>query len=301
MLFVKFTYVYFKNANNELGTKEILLSTWNELIKSKQQITLCIKNLPSVPICICNHNNNNFLVFCDACKYWYHPTCMHVNANFNSSFPFDFYVCPCCIFCKFGSFFWYLPLSSVTLIDGNKETLKNVFINWKSKSEEIKKNMESYQKPNSSIFTHLPTAKDITILSKTGISNYYNNCYISAIIHSIFGTVIAKYIPTSSNMNSPVLKTFDECKRKVVCQMVKRSNKRKIGINLSKQFKIFSECLMKSSLKLKEHHDAIEFLGNLIKHYENETIETGEVFQCECINIQCCSFCNNISGYTSGD
>ena len=221
LLFVKFTYDYFKNANNELRTKETLLSTWSKLIKSKQQIELCIKNLPSVPICICSHNNNNVLAFCDGCKYWHHPTCMHVNANFNSSFPFDFYVCPCCIFRKFGSFLGYLSLSSVTLIDGNKETLKNVFINWKSKSEEIKKNVESYQKPNSSTLIHLPTVNDITILSKTGISNYYNNCFMSVIINSILGTVIAKYIPTPSNISSPVLKAFDECKKKVKCQIVK--------------------------------------------------------------------------------
>ena len=130
---------------------------------------------------------------------------MHVNANFNSCFPFDLYVCPCCIFREFGSFFGYLSLSSVTLIDGNNETLKNAFINCKSKSEEIKKNMESHQKPNSSILTHLPTVNDITILSKTGIYNYYNSCYMSAIIHSILRTVIAKDITTSSNINSPVL------------------------------------------------------------------------------------------------
>ena len=117
--------------------------------------------------------------------------------------------------------------------------------------------MESYQRSNSSILMHLLTANDITILSRTGISNYYNNCYMGVIIHSILGTVITKYIPTLSNISFPVLKAFDECKKKVTLQMVKRFNKRKTGINLSKQFKIFSECLMNCSLKLKEHHDAI--------------------------------------------
>ena len=39
----------------------------------------------------------------------------------------------------------YLSLSSVTPIDGNKEALKNAFINWKSKSEETKKSMESWR------------------------------------------------------------------------------------------------------------------------------------------------------------
>ena len=45
--------------------------------------------ITSVPICICNDNG---LVFCDACKYWFYPFCMHVTYNFNSSFSFDFYV-----------------------------------------------------------------------------------------------------------------------------------------------------------------------------------------------------------------
>ena len=65
-----FTSDYFKNANKELRTKETYLLTWNELIKSKQQIELCIKNLPSVPICTCSNNNNNVLLFCYVCKYW---------------------------------------------------------------------------------------------------------------------------------------------------------------------------------------------------------------------------------------
>ena len=122
--------------------------------------------------------------------------------------------------------------------------------------------MESYQKPNSSIFKNLLKTTDITILSKAGISNYYNNFYLSVIIHSILRTV-AKYISTSSNMNSPILKVFDECQRNVAFQMVKKSNKRKIGFILSKQFKNFSECLMNYSLKLKEYHEAIEFCNNM--------------------------------------
>ena len=76
--------------------------------------------------------------------------------------------------------------------------------------------MESYQKPSSSILMHLPTANDITILSKTGVSNYYNNCYGSVIIHSILGTIIAKHVLLPFNISSPVLKAFDECKKKLM-------------------------------------------------------------------------------------
>ena len=113
------------NLEIKLRTKESLLSTWNKLVLSKQQITSSIKNLSLVLIYVWSHNNNNFLVFCDACKYWYDPTCMLVNAKFNSSFLLDFFVCSCCIFRKFRSFFRYLHVSSVTLIDGIKEKLKH--------------------------------------------------------------------------------------------------------------------------------------------------------------------------------
>lgn len=39
--------------------------------------------------------------------------------------------------------------------------------------------------------------------------------------------------------------------------MPKGFNKRKIGINVREQFKLSSECLLNSSLKLKEHPDAM--------------------------------------------
>ena len=114
----------------------------------------------------------------------------------------------------------------------------------------------------SSIFKNLLRATDIIILSKKGISNYYNNFYLSVIIYSLLRTV-AKCISTSSNMNSPILKVFDECQRNVAFQMVKQSNKRKIGFILSNQFKNFSECLMNYFLKLNKYQKAIEFSNNM--------------------------------------
>lgn len=42
---------------------------------------------------------------------------------------------------------------------------------------------------------------------------------------------------------------------------------------------------MNNSLKFKDNHDAIEFPGNLLKCYDQETIEIVEVFQLVCLNI----------------
>ena len=36
-----------------------------------------------------------------------------------------------------------------------------------------------YYKPNPSIVKQLPVVTELKILSKNGIPNYYNNCYIS--------------------------------------------------------------------------------------------------------------------------
>ena len=89
----------------------------------------------------------------------------------------------------FGSFFGNLSLRLVLLINGSKDAYEN----WKKKSKDIKKDLEMYYKPNPSIVKQLPVATELKILSKNGISNYYNNCYISVIIHSLFGTAIANF------------------------------------------------------------------------------------------------------------
>ena len=60
-----------------------------------------------------------------------------------------------------------------------------------------------YFKPNPSIVKQLPVETELKILSENGILNYYNNCYISVIIHSLFGTAIAKFFPSYSNYIAP--------------------------------------------------------------------------------------------------
>ena len=176
--------------------------------------------------------------------------------------------------CKFGSFFGYLSLSLVLLIDGRKESTTDAYKNWKKKSEDIRKDLEMYYKPNPSIVKQLPVETELKILSENGISNYYNNCYISVIIHSLFGTAIAKFFPSSSNYSPSIQKAVDVCKSKIRCpkRVEERLNKTKLGVNLIDQFKILSKDLMRTLLKEKMHQDAIEFLGNLLKHYEEYTI-----------------------------
>ena len=67
-----------------------------------------------------------------------------------------------------------------------------------------------------------------------------------------------------------------------------RLNKRKLGVNLTDQLKILSKDLMRTLLKEKMHHDAIEFLGNLLKHYDEYILDVADYFQVECISMQCC-------------
>ena len=45
------------------------------------------------------------------------------------------------------------------------------------------------------------------------------------------------------------------------------------------------------------HHDAIEFLGNLLKHYGEYILDIADYFQIKCINRQCFNSCSAISGY----
>ena len=275
LLFLKFTFDFFHSIKETPKTKEVLISSWNNIIKSKTQISNLANSLPEIPICTCKDNNNLNFVFCDLCHYWYHLSCLHENANFNTNFPLNGYVCPCCIHGKFASFFGYLSLSSVLLIDGSKESITDAYKNWKKKSENIKKDLEMYYKPNPSIVKQLPVVTELKILSKNGISNYYNNCYISVIIHSLFGNAIANFFPSSSNYSPLIQKALDVCKSKIRCpkRVEERLNKRKLGVNLTDQLKILSKDLMGTLLKEKMHHDAIEFLENFLKNYDEYILD----------------------------
>ena len=145
--------------------------------------------------------------------------------------------------------------------------------NRKKKSEDIKKDLEIYYKFNPSFVKQLPVVTELKILSKNGISNYYNNCYISVIIHSLFGTAIAKLSPSSSNYSPSIQKAVDVCKSKIRCtkRVEERLNKRKLRANLNDQLKILSKDLVGTLLKERMHHDANQFLGNLSNHCDEHT------------------------------
>ena len=107
LLFVKFSFDFYHSIKETPKTKKALISSWNNIIKSKTQISNLANSLLEIPICTCKDNNNLNLVFCDLCHHWYHLSCLNENADFNTNFPFNFYVCTCCIHGKFGSFFGY--------------------------------------------------------------------------------------------------------------------------------------------------------------------------------------------------
>ena len=117
-----------------------------------------------------------------------------------------------------------------------------------------------YYKPTPSIVKQLPSVTELKILSKNGISNYYNNCYKSVIIHSLFGTAIANFFPSSSNYSPLIQKAVDVCKSKISCP-------KRVEERLNK---------METFLKEKIHHDAIEFLGNLLKHCDEYILDIAD-------------------------
>ena len=144
-----------------------------------------------------------------------------------------------------------------------------------------------YYKPNPSIVKQLPVVTEMKILSKKSISNYCNICYRSVITHSLFATAIAKFFPGSSNYSPSIQKAVVVCKSKIRCPKIveERLTKRKLGVNLTDQLKILSKDLMGALLKEKMHHDAIEFLGNLLKHYDKYMLDIAEHYQIGCTNI----------------
>ena len=52
--------------------------------------------------------------------------------------------------------------------------------------------------------------------SKNGITNYYNNCYMSVIVQSLLGTVVKRFIPSILEYPSEVVSALVSCQKKVI-------------------------------------------------------------------------------------
>lgn len=125
-------------------------------------------------------------MFCVFCYYWYHLSCLRGNSIIDARFPLKFHVSPCCIHGKSEYFFGYLSICSVLFIDWSKESMKNTYENCKEKRKDIKTHLEKYFKSSASIVKQSADATEMKILTKHGIANYFNKCYMSIITHFYF-------------------------------------------------------------------------------------------------------------------
>ena len=64
--------------------------------------------------------------------------------------------------------------------------MKNTYENCKEKRKDIKTQLEKYFKSSASIVKQLADATEMKILTKHGIANYFNKCYMSIITHFYF-------------------------------------------------------------------------------------------------------------------
>lgn len=69
-------------------------------------------------------------------------------------------------------------------------------------------------KLNCSILNHLPRKDKFLIHSKIGIAEYYKNCYISAVIHSLPDTAIQVYTRFLTHDTPTQIVVYD-CKTKI--------------------------------------------------------------------------------------
>ena len=208
---------------------------------------------------------------CTLCTKVYHFSCAHPLSNFGDNVPSLIYVSPGCVHNNNTSFHHFSSRAAT-----HKVTFEDSFIR---DQFELLNNLKSYNKidirylsfPRAHHYRILPRAEDIVVKSKSGIWNVFNNCYLSIIVHMLLGTVSQHFLHFSFENPNEIVSTLHSCRKKI-------SSSEEEAVNLTREFKFFTEKILSEDLERKKCHDAVEFLDCLIDKLLSESCFLEEQF-----------------------
>ena len=149
------------------------------------------------PVCdSCKSIVDNIYLTCTLCTKVYHFSCAHPLSNFGDNVPSLTYVCPGCVHNNNTSFHHFLSRAATHKVLFEDNFIKDQFELWHNLKSYNKIDIRYLSFPQAHHYCILPRAEDILVTSKSGIWNFFNNCYLSVIVHTLLGTVFnAFYLP----------------------------------------------------------------------------------------------------------
>ena len=176
----------------------------------------------------------------------------------------------------------------------HKVTFEDTFIR---DQFELWHNLKSYNKidirylsfPRAHHYRILPRAEDVVITCKSGIWNFFNNCYLWFIIHTLLGIVCQRFLSSTFENPNETVSTLHSCRNKL-------SSSEEEAVNLTRQFKFFTVKIFSEDLERKKFHDAVEFLDCIIDKLLSESCFLEEQFIFPIFNMITCLNCKSTFG-----
>ena len=155
----------------------------------------------------------------DLCKEWYNNSCIGLEAAFTHAIPL--FICGQCINRHYSGITPFLHLSINDFYNGKPKTVEPIFNNYFSLSDEAKSRLQ-YRKFLSPHRENCNTksVSSLNILTNKGISNQYLNCYISASVHLLLGTIICAMLPNLLENDWVLNATFTMLKTNYILRAV---------------------------------------------------------------------------------
>ena len=202
-------------------------------------------------------------------------------SNFDDNVPSSTYVCPGCVHNNLTSFHHFLSRAATHKVTFEDTFIKDQFKLWYTLKSYNKIDTRYLSFPRAHHYRMLPRAEDILVTSKSGIWNFFNNCYLSVIIHTLLGTVCQRFLSSTFENPNAIVSTFHSCRKKI-------SSSEEDAVNLTREFNFFTENISSEDLKRKKFHDAVEFLDRLIDKLLSESFFLEEQFIFPILNMITC-------------
>ena len=210
-------------------------------------------------------------------------------SNFGDNVPSLTYVCPGCVHNNNTSFHHFLSRAATHRVTFGDTFIRDQFELWHNLKSYNKIDIKYLSFPRPHHYPILPRAEDIVVTSESGIWDFFNNFYLSVIIHTLLGTVCQRFLSSTFENTNEIVSILHSCRKKI-------SSSEEEAVNLTKEFKFFTEKIFSEDLERNKFHDAVEFLHCLIDKLLSESCFLEEQFIFSILNMITCLNCKSTFG-----
>ena len=187
------------------------------------------------------------------------------------------------------SFHNFLSRAATHKVTFDDTFMRDQFLLWHNFKSYNKTDIRYLSFPRAHHYRILPRPEDIVVTSKIGIWKLFNNFYLSVIIHTLLGAVCQRFVLSNFENPNEIVSALHSCCKKI-------SSSKEETVNLTREFKFFTEKIFSEDLERKKFYDAVEFLDCLINKLLTESCSLEEQLIFPNFNMFTCLNCKSAFG-----